>query len=752
MTAAIQPDRVYVVAVGLERYDYGDPMDLPGAADEAERFARWAIACGVPPQQVLLACSRKGQFQPGGGLPGAISVGTTRQDLETVFTTTLGNCKGDLLLVFWCGHGVLSEWHERALYTSDAMPGNGQNLLVDELLNFLSSTALTGFSQQIVFVDACANFLKDMSSFRALPTVRLAKGSPREIVQFSYYSASQGQVAQFDKNRHQATFSTTILEWLEQQSTVLPPDVDLLTDHVGQTFEELRRNKVLRSRPVYRKVRFTAENVIEEGTIPVSGLQQQAIQAAGMSVWQVSRLAAAVMGLPMLSTAEGRQRLAEALGIRGGAIDEAELREAVEDQVLGRKVRQMLDAARGQATTSSDIFDVHQVELLWQRQLWIADPLDVLQGATLQDVRRAFNRTIPQDKGTAPQDLDEALDRAANYRISVPATDTPLYRLVANLEHATQRRVPDSWFKLPANRLPALRQTAAQPLPATSRLTIDLRRPKSSNPSTSQIVEFSWPRVITGHLRIAGGKWIRKQFPCAETPSRVATSGESGEISTADVQRAVGRILMWATTKNVVGSFTVGFVAERAAFEQVPESWAFGNELAAPRPLWFEHPTMLHSAERLSARRSEFYQKWAHNAEAIKQWVINNPPNMLWIDPEKRQFPEQIRDSIKATTASFCGLEFEPGDLWRQPFADPILAAVAEGAPYVIWSNRQQPNWPAAKAMFQNVINQGPFEDLPMRLHSMRTAHPPLIDDSWRLLWDEPGQLPELGQLKGGSS
>ena len=50
------PKRTSVLAVGLERYGFGTERSLPGVARYAVRFAKWAIARGVPPSRVRLAC------------------------------------------------------------------------------------------------------------------------------------------------------------------------------------------------------------------------------------------------------------------------------------------------------------------------------------------------------------------------------------------------------------------------------------------------------------------------------------------------------------------------------------------------------------------------------------------------------------------------------------------------------------------------------------------------------------------------
>jgi len=57
--------RTSVLAVGLESYGFGPERSLPGVAHYAVRFANWAIARGVPPGRVRLACSWVQEPAPG---------------------------------------------------------------------------------------------------------------------------------------------------------------------------------------------------------------------------------------------------------------------------------------------------------------------------------------------------------------------------------------------------------------------------------------------------------------------------------------------------------------------------------------------------------------------------------------------------------------------------------------------------------------------------------------------------------------
>lgn len=267
MTEGFDPARSLVLAVGIERYDYGPAMDLPGAAEQANRFAQWAKQCGVPAERVLLACSR---LDGSPGPPSNVtSIGATREQLEKAIIG-ISRSHGDLLMMFWCGHGVLNEHDERALFTSDATSAHKTNLLVEEIRKYLSSSLITGFDRQIMLIDACANFVHDMTLDAGLPRNTLPRSRTRAVHQSTYYAAAHGQIARFDPTLRESVFSAAALQWLEQNSAgVLPPDYDALSRHVNGVFERLRETG-LKQTPTSRHV-YLYDDGTEQHSTPNIG-------------------------------------------------------------------------------------------------------------------------------------------------------------------------------------------------------------------------------------------------------------------------------------------------------------------------------------------------------------------------------------------------------------------------------------------------------------------------------------------------
>jgi hypothetical protein len=141
----IDAAHTHVLAIGIEVYDAGADWELPGAARAADRFVQWALDCGIPREHVLRACSRV--REP--ALPpadGARELAPKHRDLSQALVELAP--PGELLLVYWCGHGlvcwcghgVLKADRRRALFTADATQEYLANFNVDDVQRHLRST------------------------------------------------------------------------------------------------------------------------------------------------------------------------------------------------------------------------------------------------------------------------------------------------------------------------------------------------------------------------------------------------------------------------------------------------------------------------------------------------------------------------------------------------------------------------------------------------------------------------------------
>ncbi|MFE7581325.1 caspase family protein [Streptomyces gardneri] len=231
MTGA-RPERTYAVVVGAERYAAGPSWDLPGPAADARRFTGWLRGHGVPAAHIFLLLDPL----PGAGGPEIdVPAGTAgREAVQEVLTRRLPALEGDLLWVFWGGHGVTDPQGHRRLFYADAGPDDRRNLDLDAWLTAFTTDLLPGFRRQIWLVDSCQTFVEDLGFARSLPT-ELPSGGARlpGREQFVLLASGPGQRAVNDPVRQTGAFSRTVLAALAaSDGGVWPPDMNTVADTV----------------------------------------------------------------------------------------------------------------------------------------------------------------------------------------------------------------------------------------------------------------------------------------------------------------------------------------------------------------------------------------------------------------------------------------------------------------------------------------------------------------------------------------
>ncbi|MEU8310152.1 hypothetical protein AB0C84_41930 [Actinomadura sp. NPDC048955] len=687
----LNPADAVVFAVGIERYGFGD--ELPGASAEAVRFVEWALLCGVPPDRVTLACDSLEGARP----KGVRLVGTSRHEIEKALVE-LSRLQGELLLFFWCGHGVVDEEHRRVLFTSDAVPDDLRNISVDHLLDYLASSSLgEEFRRQFLLIDACANFVAEHALPNRVPIATFPKGGQREVEQFTYFSAAQGQRARFDRVQRHAFFSRIALRWLHDNVTSLPPDSKKFVEEVNGEFDRLRLSEELRHTPVYRRIKRGPghEDVLHDGVRPVSGTAQERIRASGLTLAQAQRVMDAMANLR---------------GVPANLLERFDL----------GMVERILSSLASCADEDTERLAIRQAQVCLQRQRWIAPALARFGAVTLDHVRHAYHSAAPEGDTGLPTDLDQALDMAAAYGPR-PGHTAPLHRMTAILEHLTGRRLDDDWYGLPADQLAALRRRAAEPRPQSARLIIDLRVPGTAL--------VGWPTEMVGHLYLPGRNWTQRQVTCLA--------------SQTGARQAVNQLLDWAYGHSA--ALTLGMIVPRAVLDAVPEAWPYEDSLTEPIPLWQEHPTVLHCAERLSNRRA--LSGWRDRTTAIKKRLPDLQPEVQWLEPSDAR---EITLAVRRSTAACMGLRFPlppyAADNFRR---DPIIASIVGGAPYLLWWDTEPDDWADAEKSLRYLAAGGRFEDLPERLHRLRVDDRDGLGGSLRVIWDAPDCLPPLTELTG---
>ncbi|MGR4882747.1 caspase family protein [Streptomyces sp. LARHCF249] len=239
------PTRVHAVVVGIEHYPRVDAgWDLVGACADAVRFARWLRQRGVPAANItLLLAAAPGSHSGLNEAADAIGLEPTyvrsRDRIMDHFTPRGAVPEGDVLFVYWGGHGVLDHGNRRLLLCPDASDADRRCIELTNLQEHLTGRDVTRFPQHVFLVDSCALFIEHRHvEDQPGPALAAFPAGRREAVtQFTLFAAAAGQVAgQGTVAGGSGDFSTVVTGWLEEHSPKLTPDLEALVGHVKEHF------------------------------------------------------------------------------------------------------------------------------------------------------------------------------------------------------------------------------------------------------------------------------------------------------------------------------------------------------------------------------------------------------------------------------------------------------------------------------------------------------------------------------------
>jgi hypothetical protein len=193
---SVSPARTVALVVTVDRYDDPGIQDLPGLVDGADRFVRWLVERGVAPDDIV---------RLGGDRP------ATSSAVEEALTEELPARDGDLLWIYWAGHGLLLPGDSRRLLLANARPNNRRNIDLNSVLELYRTGFLSGFDTQIGIIDACQF---DVHSDRAvhLPTplaLPTPDGPVRSRAQRMWLACGHGERAAYRDG--EGLFSTAAL-------------------------------------------------------------------------------------------------------------------------------------------------------------------------------------------------------------------------------------------------------------------------------------------------------------------------------------------------------------------------------------------------------------------------------------------------------------------------------------------------------------------------------------------------------------
>lgn len=240
---SVQKERTYGLVIGIESYQENLwNVKGGGPAHDALKFAQWLLDNGVPKENIRLCLSPLEKVEH----PELTLEEATETKIYALITDWLSTKKGDLLYLFWAGHGLITSERNRRLLCADATKRNWQNLDLDSLLVYLSSE---GFPMQnhICIIDACANYILES---KGRPTNLGGKtfpsGQPRkDSQQFVLLATREGEQAKVSSEGKTGYFSQAVREALaEELNSSWPPDMEVIAQNVKQRFTELDKKQL----------------------------------------------------------------------------------------------------------------------------------------------------------------------------------------------------------------------------------------------------------------------------------------------------------------------------------------------------------------------------------------------------------------------------------------------------------------------------------------------------------------------------
>ncbi|MFN6540622.1 MAG: NB-ARC domain-containing protein [Nostoc sp. EkiNYC01] len=243
MDVMAKPERTFGLIVGIEKYH--EPkwnVTGGGPADDALKFAHWLHRCGVPRENIRLCLSPLEENNQLVGECELVIELATEQNIFDIVTNFLSPKLGDLLYIFWAGHGLITSERERRLICADANKQNWQNVDLNSLLVLLGSDRFQ-IRNHVCIIDACANYVLEL---KGRPTNLGGKsflsGEPRrDSQQFVLLATREGEKAEVNSEAKTGYFSQAVREALAEANGTFPPNMKVIAEAVKQRFT--RSNK-----------------------------------------------------------------------------------------------------------------------------------------------------------------------------------------------------------------------------------------------------------------------------------------------------------------------------------------------------------------------------------------------------------------------------------------------------------------------------------------------------------------------------
>ncbi|MER5795283.1 caspase family protein [Streptomyces sp. NPDC001980] len=299
----VDPTRVHALIVGIEAYEAGPAWDLPGPARDAVAFHRLLRAAGVPDAQLHLHLCPLPVFEAGVRHRPA-----DQATLRRTLVRELPTARGEILWVWWGGHGVLDRAGHLRLFCADATTDDKVSIDLGSALARYASDAVPGLAEQLWIVDVCETFEEALAFRDPLPSEGLPTGRRTFTHRQTLLRASgRGRRAANDPVRATGLLSEVLLDLLAGRASVLPaiPDTEELFTAVRERISVLRESGRTQQQPEM-ELRSPERTETVQGAVDGPPQEQRPDSPLGRAV-------KALLAYPLMDDPAERQTVVAAL-------------------------------------------------------------------------------------------------------------------------------------------------------------------------------------------------------------------------------------------------------------------------------------------------------------------------------------------------------------------------------------------------------------------------------------------------------
>ena len=232
-----KPEKTYALVVGIEQYEESSwNVKGGGPVNDAIKFAHWLDRYKVPKENIRLCLSPLNEISDLIETLGITVEAATESNLSDIIENFLSQEKGDLLFIFWAGHGLIDSERKRRLLCSDSTEKNWRNIDFNSLLVLLASNSFE-IRNHICLIDACANYIA--KSPKNIKGKQFNCGEPKKDTnRFVLLATREGERAKVKTEEQTGYFSQAVREALETELPEFwPPNMEAIAKKVKKQFK-----------------------------------------------------------------------------------------------------------------------------------------------------------------------------------------------------------------------------------------------------------------------------------------------------------------------------------------------------------------------------------------------------------------------------------------------------------------------------------------------------------------------------------